>query len=105
MKLNDFLRVFDFTYDITKDNEIRLIDLEGVNLGEIEECRFPIDEDAVLRVIDRLDSYINDYIIAEFESELRLKGVDSSCMNLEEMRRKAEELGKKMFVTIFHMQL
>jgi len=93
MNLSDFLRVFDFSYDITKSNEIRLIDLEGVNLGQIEEERFPINEDGVKAIIDRLDSYINEYVVMDLEIELDEKGIDYSSMNLAEKIKKVKELG------------
>ena len=62
MNLSEFLNILDFSYDITTDNKIRLIDLQGANLGEIEEERFEINSDTTSNIVERLSTYIDDYI-------------------------------------------
>lgn len=91
MKLTEFLSIFEFSYEITEDNKIRLIDWQGANLGEIEEERFEINDDTVTNIIERMGIYIDDYIIIEFEDALYDLGIDYCDMTLEEMIQKCKE--------------
>lgn len=93
MKLSDFLCYLEFDYDITSKNEIRLIDLQGADLGEIEEDRFPIDANIMQNLIERLDCYINDYIFPDFEDVLDDRNIEWGDMELKEMIEKCKELG------------
>lgn len=43
-----------------------LIDRQGGNLGDIESDRF----DSACEIIERLDAYINDYILESFEESI-----------------------------------
>lgn len=49
-----------------------LVDLQGANLGNIEEDEFVSATD----IIDRLDIYINDYFFDDLECELDAYNVD-----------------------------
>ncbi len=91
MKLTEFLSIFEFSYDITEDNKIRLIDWQGANLGEIEEERFEINDNTITNIIERMSTYIDDYIIIEFENALHDLGIDYCDMNLKEMIEKCKE--------------
>lgn len=88
MDLKTFLNHFDFDYEIVEDHgkkQVALIDLQGANLGNIEQDRFAIGDDTVAQIIDRMDVYIHDSVIVEFEEALSLQGIDAAEMSLAEM--------------------
>lgn len=108
--LRAFLSYFDFDYVVyTNDNEqeaswrkkqiangdlcedmedarlLGLIDKQGGDFGHIEGERFPLENGLVERVIDRMDVYVNDYVISEFEQALKERTFDTSKFDLQEM--------------------
>ncbi|MBQ8248117.1 MAG: hypothetical protein IJZ42_13395 [Lachnospiraceae bacterium] len=108
--LSDFLEMFDFSYRLyLNDNPheqalrhrlieegelneedidkplIGLIDTQGANLGNIEGDRFFLNKNLVEAIIERMDIYVNDYVIKEFEEALRDREMDPSQYNLQEM--------------------
>ena len=52
---------------------VSLLDLQGANLGGIESERFQTDSIplCISSIIDRLDTYINDYFISDFEEQFK----------------------------------
>jgi hypothetical protein len=69
MTVTEFLNAFDFDYETGYSDEFekpcwKLIDLQGANLGGIEDDEFfGIDG-----IVDRLDIYYDDYLLDENES-------------------------------------
>ena len=78
--LRDFLFEMDFNYKINKDNEIQLIDLQGANLGGIEEETFS----NVSQIIERLETYIDDYFM---QSLGEIIGIDLYYYTYEDMKK------------------
>lgn len=64
---------------------IRLTDLENRNHGDIEMERYPVSTDSVMRIVERLDIYINDSIIQKFKNALKSYGIITENLYLEEM--------------------
>lgn len=118
MDLEEFLSYFDFSYDIVSgdgryEQKIRkeliedgkldekylnedlicFIDEQGAYLGNIDKERYPIEQTSIPKIIDRLDTYINDYVIDEFETALCERDIDTDSMSLEDMVNKCKELG------------
>lgn len=118
MDLNEFLGYFDFSYDIVSpggkyetrirqeridEGDIRpedadkdlicLVDLQGAYLGDIGSERYPIEQASIARIMDRMDVYIHDMLIVDFEEVLIEYGVDPADMDLEQMVQKCKELG------------
>lgn len=74
--LCDFLNHFDFDYEIQSDENgayFHLVDCQGANFGDIESDRFEISAKGLDDVIDRLDSYYNDYIFDGLAESLEEK--------------------------------
>lgn len=74
--LCDFLNHFDFDYEIQSDENgayFHLVDCQGANLGDIESDRFEISAKGLDDVIDRLDTYYNDYIFDGLAESLEKK--------------------------------
>lgn len=69
MTVSEFLNGFDFDYEVGYSDEFekpcyKLIDLQGANLGDIEDDEFfGIDG-----IVDRLEIYYDDYLLDEDES-------------------------------------
>lgn len=61
--LREFLSDLEFDYQVNDDNTISLIDQLKANLGGIEQEKFEIWEQLPMALVDRLDTYINDYHI------------------------------------------
>lgn len=118
MNLVDFLARLDFEYEICTANDpdeeahrlrlvekgelaeedvkkplLRLIDCQGVNLAGIEEERFTLDAGLIERLVERLDIYVNDYGISDFEASIEERGVKADGMDLAALVEKAQELG------------
>lgn len=97
MTLTEFLHYFDFDYDIyEEDGEtlIGLIDLQGANLGDIEQERYDLNEHGVNSIIDRLDIYYRDYIFDDLREVLEEEqNVDTSGMEWKDLYHKVKELG------------
>lgn len=64
---------------------IRMTDLENRNHGDIEMERYPVSTDSVMRIVERLDIYINDSIIQKFKNALKSYGIITENLYLEEM--------------------
>jgi hypothetical protein len=69
--LKEFLFDLEFDYQVNDDNTISLVDLMQANLGNIEEEKFEIWEQLPMVLVDRLDTYINDYHIEGIIDTLR----------------------------------
>lgn len=69
--LSEFLADLEFEYQVNDDNTISLIDQLQANLGNIEEEKFEIWEQLPMALVDRLDTYINDYHISGIVDTLR----------------------------------
>ncbi len=118
MDLGEFLEYFDFSYDIVSpDSEIEyklrnqlieegdlsetdldkdlicFIDLQNAYLGGIDKERYPISNESIPKIIERLDVYINDSVISEFDEALNARGIDTDTMDLAAMSAKCEDLG------------
>jgi hypothetical protein len=65
------LSIIDFDYEITKENQIALIDKQGVYLGGIDQERWDITNDVCIQIIDRLDMYFTDYIYDDIIEECK----------------------------------
>lgn len=69
MTVTEFLNNFDFDYEVRYSEEFdepcwKLVDLQGGNLGNIEEYEF----DDVEGILDSLEIYYDDYLLDEDES-------------------------------------
>ena len=119
MNLREFLANFNFDYDIVSNDNvyetvlrqqlindgelnkddmdkdlIYLIDLDGANLGDIHLERYPISQDSVLKIIERMDVYITDSLIAEFDEALMDRGISNTeDYSLEAAVLKCKDLG------------
>ncbi len=69
--LSEFLGDLEFEYQVNDDNTISLIDQLKVNLGGIEQEKFEIHQGLAIALVDRLDTYINDYHIDGIIDTLR----------------------------------
>lgn len=117
MDLSSFLAYFDFDYDIVspgdkhetrvrlellEDGELSpedlemdlicLIDKQHAYLGGIDKNRYPVSQESVQKIVERLDVYIQDSVIDEFSEALEDRGVDASALSLGEMIDKCKEL-------------
>lgn len=117
MDLREFLSYFDFDYDIVSpggkyETRIRqelledgdlcpsdlvkdlicLVDKQGANLGDIGIARFPVCQDSIEKIIDRMDIYVQDSVIDEFIAALENREIDASDMSLNDMITKCKEL-------------
>lgn len=92
MRLSEFLNYFDFDYKIV-DGQMRFVDLQGANLGGIEEERWCLEKGLFAGVVDRMDIYINDYVLHDLEEQLSTAGVkDVWKLNLADMVKEADKL-------------
>lgn len=64
MDLKELLSLIDFDFYI-EDDKIKLKDLQGANLGNIEDEEWEIYPEVVSALIDRLEVYWQDYIIRD----------------------------------------
>lgn len=74
--LCEFLNHFDFDYEIQSDENgayFHLVDCQGANFGDIESDQFELSSDGLDAVIDRLDSYYNDYVFDGLAESLEEK--------------------------------
>jgi hypothetical protein len=71
MTLRQMLSIIDFDYEITKENQIALIDKQGANLGGIDQERWDITDDVCMQIIDRLDTYFTDSIYDDIIEECK----------------------------------
>ena len=73
---DEFLIVIDFQLLKHKDGEFSLKDRQLANLANIEGDRFT----SVLEILDRLDIYIQDYLIRDIEDALDEKSIEIDCV-------------------------
>ena len=100
MTLREFLNYFDFDYEVYNDKPydypngyISLIDLQGANLGNIESEKYSNDKQGVNSIIDRLDTYYQDYIFTGIEEVLEEEyGIDTENMNWKDLYNKVIEM-------------
>ena len=84
---NKYEELFDSFLSITDFRLVKyldgfgLIDLQGVNLGEIESDRFKTAED----IFDRMDIYIKDYFITDINELLDEKDIEVTWDNTCEL--------------------
>lgn len=67
----EFLDLTEFTL-VRHQNDWSLVDRQGANLGDIESDRF----DNATQILNRMEIYINDYILRALEDELDMYKVD-----------------------------
>ena len=70
--MKDYNKIFKDWLELTEFELVKyrdgfgLIDLQGGNLGDIESDRF----DDAMSMLDRMDVYINDYLVRDIHEEL-----------------------------------
>lgn len=70
---DEFLDLTEFTL-VKHQNDWSLIDNQGGNIGDIEGDRFK----SAAEILERMDSYTDDYIIATIEEYADIRGIDIS---------------------------
>lgn len=70
---DDFISTTDFKL-VKYSDGFGLVDLQGANLGDIEEDRFETAED----VFDRMDIYINDYYLNDICELLHDRDIEAT---------------------------
>ena len=118
MSLHQFLAFFDFDYDIVSPGDERearirgeliedgyltsdvldkdlicLVDRQNAYFGDIDKERYPVSQASVSKIVDRMDAYIQDYIVCDFEAALEAREVDPGNMSLSDMVSMCKELG------------
>ena len=77
---NKYEKLFDEFLDLTEftlvkhQNDWSLIDNQDGNIGDIEGYRF----ESAMQIFDRMDIYIEDYIVESIVEELNSKGIDDA---------------------------
>ena len=69
---DEFLIITDFQLLKHKDGEFSLKDRQLANLGDIEDDRFT----SASEILDRMDIYIQDYLIRDIEDALDEKSIE-----------------------------
>lgn len=99
--IREFLDVLDFDL-VWTNSHCKLVDLQGVNIGGIEDEIYRIDEYTFANLVDRLDMYITDYLIDDFSDNLDF---DCSFYSYKELYYLAKKIKSKpdrdYFRTIF----
>lgn len=72
---DEFLNIVEFRLLKHKDGTFSLEDRQCANLGDIENDRF----ETASEVLDRMDIYIRDYLIADIEDALDEKSIEIDC--------------------------
>lgn len=70
MTLRELLNYIEFDAELDENKEIKLVDLQGVYLGDIGECRYEPTKDSVRVIIERCEIYWNDYVIEPLEEDI-----------------------------------
>lgn len=116
--LGDFLKTFNFSYKVYQNDNpeeqalrrrlvedgdldaadmnkplIGLVDDQGANWGDIEDDRFLLDKGLAVAIIERLDIYVKDQVVNEFEAALKRRGLDPTKYDLKEMVLLCKGLG------------
>ena len=82
--MHDFLKSFNFSYKeigYELDGAIKiisLVDLDDVNLENIESNKFVLSNNSIKYIIDKLNMYINDYIIYPVLEDLKKESSKNS---------------------------
>ena len=79
---NTYEKLFDEFLDLTefrllkhKDGTFSLEDRQRTNIGDIEDDRFT----SASEILDRMDIYIQDYLITDIEDALDEKSIEINC--------------------------
>ena len=72
---DEFLNITEFRLLKHKDGTFSLEDQQCANLGDIEDDRF----ETASEVLDRMDIYIQDYLIRDIEDALDEKSIEIDC--------------------------
>ena len=72
---NEFLDLTEFRLLKHKDGTFSLEDRQCANLGDIEDDRFA----SASEILDRMDIYIQDYLIRDIEDALDEKSIEIDC--------------------------
>ena len=70
-----FLNITEFRLLKHNDGTFSLEDRQCANLGDIEDDRFT----SASEILDRMDVYIQDYLIADIEEALDEKSIEIDC--------------------------
>ena len=73
---NEFLDLTEFRLLKHKDGTFSLEDRQCANLGDIEDDRFA----SASEILDRMDIYIQDYLIRDIEDALDEKSIEIGCV-------------------------
>ena len=73
---NEFLDLTEFRLLKHKDGTFSLEDQQCANLGDIEDDRFA----SASEILDRMDIYIQDYLIRDIEDALDEKSIEIDCV-------------------------
>ena len=72
---DEFLNITEFRLLKHKDGTFSLEDQQCANLGDIEDDRFA----SASEILDRMDIYIQDYLIRDIEDALDEKSIEIDC--------------------------
>lgn len=72
---DEFLNITEFLLLKHKDGTFSLEDLQRANLGDIEDNRF----ETASEVLDRMDTYIQDYLVVDIEVALDEESIEIDC--------------------------
>ena len=72
---DDFLNITEFLLLKHKDGTFSLEDRQRANLGNIEDDRF----ETASEVLDRMDVYIQDYLVVDIEDALDEESIAIDC--------------------------
>ena len=73
---DEFLSITEFRLLKHKDGTFSLEDQQCANLGDIEDDRFA----SASEILDRMDIYIQDYLIEDIEDALDEKSIEIDCV-------------------------
>ena len=73
---DEFLALTEFRLLKHKDGTFSLEDRQCANLGDIEDDRFA----SASEILDRMDIYIQDYLIRDIEDALDEKSIEIDCV-------------------------
>ena len=73
---DEFLNITEFRLLRHKDGTFSLEDRQCANLGDIEDDRFA----SASEILDRMDIYIQDYLIRDIEDALDEKSIEIDCV-------------------------
>ena len=72
---DDFLNITEFLLLKHKDGTFSLEDRQRANLGDIEDDRFA----SASEILDRMDVYIQDYLVVDIEDALDEESIAIDC--------------------------